>query len=79
MAQLAVAKWGNSLAVRLPRHVAEDAKLVEGMPVELSVLDGKVVVTPVRRKFKLAELLAQDAGLRHDEVDWGGPVGDEAW
>lgn len=80
MSQLAIAKWGNSLAVRLPRHVVQDAKLTEGQPVELSVRDGVVVVTPVRKKFKLDELLAQASEQnRQAEVDWGEARGDEAW
>ena len=78
--QLAIAKWGNSLALRLPRHVAQDANLTEGAPVELSVRDGTVVVTPVRKKYKLDELLSQmSAEHRHTETDWGGAQGDEAW
>ena len=78
--QLAVAKWGNSLAVRLPRHVAEGANLTEGAAVELSVRDGAVVVTPVRKKYKLEDLLAQmPAKARHKETDWGQPQGDEVW
>ena len=78
--QLAIAKWGNSLALRLPRHIIEEAKLVEGSPVDLSVKDGQVVLTPVRRKFKLDELLAQ-MGEEHkaEEVDWGEPKGEEVW
>lgn len=78
--QLAIAKWGNSLALRLPRHVVKDANLAEGSPVELAVRDGSVVVTPVRKKFRLDDLLAQMTDEhRHPETDWGTPQGDEAW
>jgi antitoxin MazE len=70
-------KSGNSLAVRLPRHIAESAKLSEGQCVELTVEDEALVVRPSRKKLKLADLLA--GYERRDEVDWGGPVGDEAW
>lgn len=78
--QLAIAKWGNSLALRLPRHVAMDANLTEGVPVELTVRDGTVVVTPVRKKYKLDDLLAQmNADNAHPEVEWGEPQGDEVW
>ena len=78
--QLAIAKWGNSLALRLPRHVVRDANLTEGVPVELTVRDGTVVVTPVRKKYKLDDLLAQmnDENL-HSEIEWGDPKGDEVW
>lgn len=78
--QLAIAKWGNSLALRLPRHIIDEVKLAEGSPVDLSVKDGMVVVTPVRKKFKLDELLAQMTDEHKiAEVDWGQPKGEEIW
>lgn len=77
---VAIAKWGNSLALRLPRHVLEEAKLEEGSPVDLIVRDGAVVVTPVRKKFKLDALLAQmDESHKAAEVDWGEAQGEEDW
>ena len=78
--QLAIAKWGNSLALRLPRHVIEEAKLHEGSPVALVVRAGEVVVTPVRKKYKLDALLAQmDDSHKAAEVDWGAAEGEEDW
>lgn len=78
--QLAIAKWGNSLAIRLPRHVIEEAKLHEGSPVALAVRDGEVVVTPVRKKFKLDALLAQmDDSHTTYETEWGDAKGEEDW
>ncbi len=41
-----IARWGNSLAVRLPRPIAEQARLAEGMPVELAVEGDRVVIRP---------------------------------
>jgi antitoxin MazE len=76
-----VQKWGNSLAVRIPKTFASEAKLAEDSPVELSLEEGRLVVTPVPRKRRtLAELLAQvtDDNI-HPEVDWGPPVGKEVW
>ncbi|MGJ0393280.1 MAG: AbrB/MazE/SpoVT family DNA-binding domain-containing protein [Methylocystis sp.] len=72
-----IAKWGNSLALRLPRHVTEEVKLVEGATVCIEVEDGSIKVTPSRPKFKLADLLAQEP--RSAEVEWGKPRGDEVW
>lgn len=78
--QLAIAKWGNSLALRLPRHIIEEARLCEGSPVDLIVRDGMVLVTPVRKKFKLEELLAKmDETHKVSEVDWGDAKGEEIW
>ncbi len=73
-----VSKWGNSLALRLPAHVAESAKLTAGQTVELAVEDEALVIRPTRKKIKLADLL-DGYERRTGEADWGKPVGDEAW
>jgi len=75
-----ISRWGNSLAVRLPRHAVEGANLQEGSAVEVEVKEGTVVVRPVRKRFKLAELLAQmEPKHEHKETDWGPAQGEEAW
>ena len=76
-----LAKWGNSLAVRLPRQIVETARLKEGDPLNLSVgKDGAVVMRPARRKYRLEEFVSRITPRnRHDETDWGGPVGEEIW
>jgi antitoxin MazE len=76
-----VKKWGNSLALRIPRPLAEEAGLEDESPVELSLVDGKLIVAPVTRPvFRLEDLLAQvtEENLQR-EVDTGPAVGDEAW
>jgi len=80
--RVAVQKWGNSLALRIPKSVAADSKIKQGSVVEVSVAKGKLVVTPVSRKgsYSLAELLAGVTRRNlHAEVDVGGPVGRESW
>jgi antitoxin MazE len=76
-----VQKWGNSLALRIPRSFAIDSGLSQGSEVELSVEDGRLVVTPVVSwQKRLDELLGQiDSDKAHPEVDTGGPVGNEFW
>ncbi len=75
-----IAKWGNSLAVRLPRSIAQDINLSPGSAVELRVEGGSVVMTPAAKKLTLAELLAGHVPEhRHDETDWGPPLGTEVW
>lgn len=73
-----VSKWGNSLALRLPQHLAESVKLTEGQTVEFAVEDEALVIRPTRKKPKLADLL-KGYERRAGEADWGAPVGDEAW
>jgi len=76
-----VQKWGNSLAVRIPRSVAEDTQLSSGETVNLAVHDGQIVIAAVRqRRFKLHDLLkGVTSRNRHAEVVTGTAVGQEIW
>ncbi|MCH7634095.1 MAG: AbrB/MazE/SpoVT family DNA-binding domain-containing protein [Alphaproteobacteria bacterium] len=75
-----IGKWGNSLALRLPRHLAGDIRLFEGTEVDLSIRDGSLVVTPARPRYRLADLLRQTGKADKDgEYDWGPPRGEEEW
>lgn len=76
-----VQKWGNSLALRIPKPFAQDAAVKEGTVVDVSVSEGKLVVVPVRKKtMTLKQLLTRvHRGNLHGEVDSGPPVGREAW
>ena len=68
-----VQKWGNSLAVRIPKPLAEDAEVKEGSVLNLAVTEGKVVATPVKKKkLSLKQLLAKvNKKNLHTEVDFG--------
>lgn len=77
--QARVQKWGNSLALRIPKLLADEVGLTENSAVELSLRDNELVIAPVvKTGFTLADLLAQvtDANL-HREVDTGPAVGGE--
>ena len=76
-----VQKWGNSLAVRIPKPLAEDAEVKEGTVLNLAVSQGQVVATPVqKRKLSLKQLLAKvNKKNLHAEIDVGAPVGRETW
>lgn len=54
-----ISRWGNSLAVRLPKQVTDSIGLGEGAPVEIDVVDGVVTVAPAKPVYRLAELLAR--------------------
>ncbi len=77
--QTKVQKWGNSLALRIPKSCALDSHMVEGTVVEVSVRGGELVVVPVvEREYTLEELLAGVTDEnRHADVDFGPPVGKE--
>lgn len=76
-----VRKWGNSLALRIPRSFAAEVGLGANSSVEMSLRNGKLTVVPSNKtKFILRELLARvtEENL-HREVDTGSAVGGEAW
>lgn len=76
-----VQKWGNSLALRIPKSFAVEAGLQKETPVEVSLADGKLIVTPVvEPKLTLKQLLAKVTKENlHHEVDTGPVMGNEAW
>ncbi len=76
-----VQKWGNSLAVRIPKAFASEVGLRENAQVDLRVIEGTLVITPLpRHRYRLSDLLA---GVRrsnlHSEVHTGFPRGRESW
>lgn len=76
----AVAKWGNSLALRIPAAFAREIAIHEGVSVEISVADGALLVRPVEEKiiYDLDELLCQITDEnRHGEIAAGRSVGNE--
>jgi len=75
-----VAKWGNSLAIRIPKNIADQINLKEGASISIDVTDNNIVITPKQRKYTLEELLAGSKSNDFDgEFDWGEAVGEELW
>jgi antitoxin MazE len=75
-----IARWGNSLGLRLPKSVAVEAQVDEGDTVNVSVKNGAIVIRPSRPTYSLEELVAGiTPGNRHTESDWGTPIGHEVW
>jgi antitoxin MazE len=76
-----VQKWGNSLALRIPKSFAAEVGLQTDSSVEVTLADGKLIIAPiVKSKLTLKQLLAQvtDENL-HREVETGPAQGNEAW
>lgn len=74
-----LAKWGNSLAVRIPKAVVESAKLREGDSLAIESRNGAILIRPERR-YRLQDLVSRITGKnRHDEANWASPVGKEIW
>lgn len=76
-----VRKWGNSLAIRIPKPLAEDTRLRQGVEVELTVERGRLVAVPLRQpRHTLHALLARVTPRnRHREIETGSPTGRELW
>jgi antitoxin MazE len=73
-----VAKWGNSIAIRIPSAFANGLRIKEGTPVIIEVENGMIVIK--RKKYSFDELaLKITPENRHEETDWGSPVGKEIW
>jgi antitoxin MazE len=73
-------RWGNSLAVRIPKTVLDQASLREGEELEIRVEGGRISLQPARPKLTLKSLIAGiTPGNVHSEQDWGKPAGKEPW
>ena len=76
-----IKKLANSLAICVPDEMAEAIGLEVGSEVEVRVVNGCLkVYPPGTPRYTLEELVAQiTPENRHEEVDWGPPVGKEVW
>lgn len=73
-------KWGNSLAVRLPKRIVEDTEIIEGFSMEIRTENGKIILSPLKKEQileQLIELITPDN--LHTEVSTGKRVGGELW
>lgn len=79
--QRRVQKWGNSLALRIPKSFAQEIGLHRDVPVNVSLEDGRLIVEPVTKPpLTLEQLLGQiTEDNSHHEVDTGPAVGKETW
>ena len=72
------AKWGNSLALRVPRKVAEALQITPGSVADLVLKRDKLVITPRSHAYRLDELVAGiTSDNLHGEVQTGDAMGAE--
>lgn len=76
-----IQKWGNSLALRIPKSVAQEAGLVQGCEIDVKAHKGGLTIRPRKNKsYTLAQLLrGTDPRKSRPLVDWGPPQGREVW
>jgi len=78
-----VQKWGNSQGIRVSLRLMEEANIAVGDEVDVTVQEGRIIVTPserIRGRYRLADLVARmPEDYEPSEEDWGAPVGREVW
>lgn len=75
-----VGKWGNSLAIRIPGTYVKELEIVEGAELEVTRVDGGLLLRSKKHHYTLDELLAKVTPENlHGETDWGPAIGREAW
>ena len=76
--QVQVARWGNSLGLRIPKDIARQAGLREGTRVDVAAEGDRIIISPARPHYVLADLLK---GMTTQEMreafDWEGDKGRE--
>ena len=76
-----IQKWGNSLALRIPRPFANEVGFQKESLVDLAIVDGKLVITPVPKTPLTLEHLVSGITQEnlHAEVKTGSAAGNEIW
>ncbi len=76
-----IQKWGNSLAVRLPKYITDSLKLNNGASVKMSIKGNTVIIEPAKPHYYRLEDLLSDVCKEniHQEIDTGPPTGNEVW
>jgi antitoxin MazE len=75
-----IQKWGNSLALRIPKVFASEVGLKKDTEVEIFLEKGRLIITPIEEKINLERLLTKvTEENKHKEIDTGSKVGKEIW
>ncbi len=76
---VALKKWGNSIALRIPKDIANTLHVDDNSFMELDVHDGVLTLRPQKENL-LETLVSQiDSENLHKEIDTGECVGNEEW
>ena len=74
-----VGKWGNSLAVRIPKAISEELSIDETTELEMSARDGLLILEP-KHRYRLKDMLSEiTKDNLHGEIDSGTRTGVEEW
>ena len=82
MSQITLSKWGESLAIRIPKKIVEANKWQAGDSFEITPQSSGVLLKKVCKikKYDIEQLLSgMNEFKAEDVVDWGKPHGQEIW
>ena len=79
--RLKIQKWGNSLALRIPKAFAAQSKISENKLVNISLDNNKIVIEPIEEnQYSLKKMVAEiNSSNLHNEIGFGKQVGNEHW
>ena len=76
--QVQVSRWGNSLALRIPKDIAIRVGLRDGARVDIEAEGDRIIIAPARPRYILADLLkGMTPEAMRDAFDWGPDKGRE--
>jgi len=66
-----IQKWGNSLAIRIPKNIVDQLQMEQNSEVELFISEDTLVIKPTKKIASLDELLSKITDEnRHNEIDF---------
>jgi antitoxin MazE len=79
--RIKIQKWGNSLALRIPKAFAFQSRIRQDEYVNLTLDNDKIIVEPIKeKKYSLEELVSGiNKSNIHREIDFGKKAGSEQW
>lgn len=73
-------KWGNSIGIRLPKVLAKELKIDDGVRIEMEIENDRILLKPKHKSPRLDKLLMQVTDdNKHKEIPTGDPKGNEIW
>jgi antitoxin MazE len=74
-----IRRWGNSLAIAIPKYIADELALTVNSQVDCRLENGVLIIQPLHPlgKYSLVQLISQELE-DEKEIDWGEPMGEES-
>ena len=79
MSTTTATKWGNGCGVLIPKVIREKASIEIGDKLDVAVVDGAIVLTPLETPWTLSSLMKDGAPQPPEFIDPGASVGRELW